>query len=127
MPPRKLVPWSTLTPHRDGQQLATKALRGHLWWWRRGEPAPDLEVPDVAGPEAVDWSGFPAEAPGGYETKPGKRRVGKGSVVTNRNRERLALTLSPRGKAALERVAKARGLSLSECVERLALEADEKK
>jgi hypothetical protein len=104
--------------------LAGAALLGHLHWWRAGSPAPDLKV---AGAEAagVDWSGFPASPPAGYETAPGKRRPGR-SGTEKRKRNAITISLTDEELAQLEVLAKACGGSLSGAVKGLLAEAAER-
>lgn len=130
MPPRKLKPWTDLAPHRGGVALSGTPLLGHLWHWRAGAGAPDLEVPGASGPDAVDWAGFPDAAPKGYEQLPaGKRRSGMSASKTQAQRvsKIVGVTLSDEARAALERQSVAHGGNKSATVEALIMAAEKKK
>lgn len=125
-----LVPWTELAPHRDEVQLKGTPLLGHLYWWRKGEAAKDLTVPSVTGPKAVDWTGFPAEPPEGYEDPPKRKRssgVSPAKTQAERTSKIKGVTLTPEARVKLKALAKADGGNESACVERLIHEAYDKK
>ncbi len=82
------IHWTALNAGRAQNSLTGNALLGQLWWWRAGQPAPDLWVDGATSPELVDWSGFPTDVPRGYAQPPKRRASGFG--VSKSQEERRA-------------------------------------